>query len=122
MSPIGNPPCQREVDIGGRAALCGHGWNVHGEREPFKCRVTGCPCLAYAEHPVEAPQFASEVAAEALKRVAAGQLVVLVPGGPETVPFMQLAILRQFLGKPGPGDPAVALVCVEPVKPKEDDK
>lgn len=104
-----HPFCQTED--------CDHAWNVHAPNDG-KCRVTSCDCPAYRE--VAAPKTPTanrtETFEEAARRVEAGQIVVLVPGPPDSLPAMALAILRQIMGTPQPNDPQVALVCVEQEK------
>lgn len=109
-----HPPCRNGgIDADDIGWSCGHGWNVHAPNDG-KCRVSGCACPAYRETPPAAPLAnRAEVLGDVARAVEAGSIVIIVRGGPETVPFAQLALARAILGAPMEGDPGVQFMLVE---------
>ncbi len=92
---------------------CGHPFQHHADGGAWSCRVTGCICEGYLDKLPVGKTDRARTLAEAADRLEAGHIVVLVPGKPEEVPFMELALVRSLIGTPMAGDPELSVVCVE---------
>lgn len=92
---------------------CGHPFDHHAPGEHERCRVTGCRCDEYLDKLPVGKADRARTLDEAADRLEAGHIVVLVPGNPEEVAFMELAVVRSIIGTPMAGDPPMSVVCVE---------